>query len=196
MNRDHKYLKASIQHTLERANLYEWTIQGFGMLRLYVGKDNAFRLNVWDGNFQVPNVSLIHTHPWDFESVVVAGVVQNQRYIEDARDETRQAVLHSKAVIRPGIGGGLIDDDPIKVYLTALDPELIHEGEVYRQKAHEIHSSHPVTGTVTFNERKRVGDDLAWVYWTGEKWVTAEPRTATTDEVYQITQRALETWFR
>jgi hypothetical protein len=190
----HSYLKGTIQAILLNADKLEWTIQGFGMLRMHFS--DRFRLNIWDSRYRVLNVSMIHTHPWNFESLVVVGEVQNIRYDVDTIP-TNGTKPYYRALIKPGVTfDGSMDDTKI-VHLEHYDlQERITEGCVYRQEAHETHMSLPVDGTITLNDRTRVGEDVAYVYWPlGEEWVSAKPRIATQEEVRDITRYSLETYF-
>jgi hypothetical protein len=186
-----KIQKALVKKILESATHFEWSLQGFGMLRLHLDYD--IRLNVWDSRYRVPKVSLMHSHPWHFKSQIIAGKLQNFRFTP-SKDEFA-GVEFSHALIKPGPGGGLRENKGL-IRLRAHAPEFYTEGEEYKQAHSEIHISDPVDGTVTVNERHRVGDDIAYVYWPkGTEWVSAEPRTALLDEVESITQNALRLWF-
>jgi hypothetical protein len=183
------FTKDFVKHTLQNYSLYDgWSLQGFGMLRLYLSKD--VRLHVWDKRFQVPNVSLIHTHPWDFTSRIVVGVMRNTRFMEGRGNP------HMKSQIGCGVGGGLVGT-PERVSLIGGFPERFSGGGVYHQRATEIHASDYDDGTVTVVTRAVRGDpDHADVYWPdGEQWVSAEPRPATPDEVASIIGYSLQRWF-
>lgn len=181
-----------VRNTLAHPHRHEWSIQGFGMLRTYIGPPadpKRYRLNVWHSAFAVPNVSTIHDHPWNFKSWIIAGRFTNQRYSvvinPDAPNFMRQT-------IRTGEGGGPIGE-PESVFLLPIAPETYAAGHVYSQHYREVHESQYADGTVTVNERERVGDgEHAYVFWpVGTKWVDAQPRTATTDEVAAVTSEAL-----
>lgn len=165
-----------LRKILENPSGLDWSIQGFGMLRLYLSKE--IRLHLWNSQFSVPGVSLIHTHPWDFESEVIVGEIENTRYLRDL-----EGVSHGCAVIRCGSGGGILQTLP-RVGLRAGPPEYYRAGTRYVQKAEEIHQSKPSDGTVTVVSRKfRPDADHALVFWESGDWVTAEPRQATRVEI-------------
>jgi len=195
MKTDLTFLKPLVEQILRQPLAFrEWTVQGFGFLRTYFGPAAApkrFRLNLWDSRFTVPGVSTIHTHPWDFTSVIVAGLFGNVRY--DAVGG--QVTTHHVAQINCGIGGGMKDMTVFDRSLIARRPELYGPGDVYSQKAHEIHETLFKDGTVTINER--VGDTgIADVYWPwGTDWVDAIPRPATRDEVASTVGDSLKEWF-
>lgn len=207
-------LRAVVRTILENAHEYAWTLQGFGMLRMNIAGYDAidYRLNVWHSAYRVKNVSLIHDHPWDFTSMVLSGQLNNLRY-RVLDKPTAKSIEHVVASIKPGPGGGmLIGSQPrVKDYsaggvlddaktrstyhLEVEREEEIRTGWCYHQLASEVHLSDPADGTVTFNERHRVAEDVARVFWrVGTQWVSAEPRKATVEEVEVITQFALKKW--
>jgi hypothetical protein len=167
---------------LAEPHAHKWTIQGFGMLRTYL-KGNT-RLTLWNRIGKVPQVSMVHTHPWHFDSYVVAGRVVNTRYVEHT-DEVR-GMPFMRQVIKAGEGGGL-EDEPREVTLGVDCIDYVVAGETYRQTKDEIHRSDPVDGTITLCKRT-VPDgnspDHAYVYWPADyNWVSAEPRVATREEI-------------
>lgn len=217
------FTKPLVKAILTNANSYSWSIQGLGMLRLYLAKDR--RLHVWT-DLRVENVSDTHTHPWHFDSQIVAGVMRNQRFIEDGpleRIPTHEHELHESALM-PGMlvcacgvatrmdRSQLVEYNKVNIVcgenacvvgepqLVKLWPQPIEtyvEGQRYRQQAHEIHRTTPEPGTVTLCSRKFLLDtEHANVYWQGNgPWVDAKPRPATPEEVEKITGFALERWF-
>lgn len=170
-------IHAMVQHVLDNARKYEWSVQGFGMLRTYLPLD--MRLNIWSRALRIPNVSLIHNHPWHFDSYIERGSVGNRRFLEI----NDKPPTHCRAIIKPGLGGG-IREPRSPVCLRALATEFYYSGDTYHQDAHEIHLSDPVDGTVTVNARTRIGADEATVFWPlHTEWISAEPRPATDEEV-------------
>lgn len=164
------------------------------MLRTYLDPAAEYRLNVWDKRFRVPNVSLMHNHPWHFDSKIIAGILRNQRFRMPEHDDLGD--LYAYGLIRPGPGGGMIETLGQRK-LHGCPSELYGAGRVYRQEAAEIHVSDPHDGTVTINKRERVGDDFAHVYWPAStNWVSAEPREATPEEVMTTTTFSLLKWFQ
>ena len=178
-----------------------WSIQGFGMLRTYFGPDKQFRLNVWHSRFQVPGVSIVHDHPWHFNSWIIAGRFTNQRYTSGTlqyggyRVSAAPPNFHFQT-IKTGEGGGPVGELG-SMLLIPDQPEQYRPGDTYRQEAHEIHASFYNDGTVTLNDRTRIGDgEHARVFWPlGEKWIDAQPRNATEEEVWTATRAALA-WFK
>lgn len=189
-------LRAMVKHALEMPQQHVWTLQGFGMLRTYLGPE--LRVHVWDSRYAVENVSLIHTHPWDFESLIVAGRLKNTRYSENEWLPWYLTNPHRFNVqtIACGTGGGLVGHSK-EVYLYESSEEIYESGSTYRQIAEEIHKSSPEDGTVTAVLRAfREDTEHARVFWpVGGEWVSAEPRRATPAEIRNITAQALERWF-
>lgn len=183
--------KLLVKNILLQATAYKWSLQGLGMLRLYLS--DSVRLHVWNKTFAFKGASPIHTHPWDFKSTVVAGSLQNVIYLP-----ANGGALYNRARLKCGPGGHLEETAADKIILRAMPPWIYTEGEFYLEEAEVIHESIPEDGTVTIVERSFKEDkDHAFVYWPqGTEWGTAEPREATMHEVLRITRHALETWFK
>lgn len=181
--------KLLVKKILQNPLNYNWSIQGLGMLRLYLSDE--VRLHVWDSRYTIRNVSVLHTHPWDFESEVIVGAVEQKRY----KESETGAPFHF-SILKCGEGGCLVSESH-RVNLIEFPVESYSEGRSYTQVADEIHESFPVTGTVSIVTRKfREDRDHAKVYWRyGEEWVSAEPRIATCAEIMEITRKSLDLWF-
>lgn len=181
--------KLLVKKILENALSYKWSLQGLGMLRLYL--NDEVRLHVWNTDFEFPDASTMHTHPWHFESEVIVGQLKNILYypMSDGR-------LYKRALIKCGEGCEI--STPEEILLTAMAPVLYTEGRIYCEAAQDIHSSHPENGTVTIVTRTFLEDrDHAYVFWPADKdWNSAEPRPATDEEVIAITKHSLEVWFK
>lgn len=173
----------------------QWTVQGFGMLRTYLGGDteDQYRLNVWDDRFQVPGFSDIHDHPWHFTSMIYAGYLDNAKF---ERVPSQAGRPYNQVRIRPGKQGGPIRD-PKQVALSMTSVAVYQRGETYFQQAEELHRTGYLRGTVTVICRDRVvQDDTAYSLWAGDgPWVSAEPRDATSLEVLDIIGYSLKRWW-
>lgn len=188
----------------------EWSVQGLGMMRTYFGGSDRYRLHVWDKRFVVPNVSLIHDHPWDFTSWIIAGKITNQRYrlgTVDYPSDNMNGTYHVSAAppnfhcqtIKCGTGGcalGKIED----VFLHPVQPETYSAGNTYWQIASEIHASYFANGSVTLTDRTNRNGDNARVFWPlNSEFVNATSRVAdhraTEEEVWTATRYALRAWF-
>ena len=184
-------LQASIRAILEHPTEFAWTVQGFGFMRCYLTPDKRWRLNVWDSELAT-NASLIHDHPWNFTSYIIAGALYNFRYTENEAEGD----WYTWGLLLPGIGGGLTSaPQGVKALWQGKREEWL-PGDVYTQKHREIHHTEFGDGTVTLNDRIRPhgGKDIARIFWpAGEQWQDAMPRDATAVEVLRTTAKALAT---
>lgn len=182
-------LQAVVKGVLTQPQAFEWSAQGFGMLRTYFGDDKQYRLNIWDSTLAVPLCSLIHDHPWHFQSWVICGDFFNQRYNEV---EEGEGLCYLSQKIQTGFDGGPTEM-PQRTWLMPQAMELYKPGQSYRQASSEIHASFYTDGTVTINDRNRLEDsEHARVFYPeGQAWVDAMPRKAAEFEVWRSTTRAL-----
>lgn len=180
-------VRGMLRDSLDRAHRgisgnREWSVQGFGMLRTYLDKEARFRLNIWDKSLAVPNVSIVHDHPWSFTSWIVSGFMVNQRY-----RESLYGPLFKWANIVPGPDGGMDRDSGGLVRLDCCMQEHYAPGDSYVQRADEVHASFPEDGCITINDRVRIGADKARVFWPAHtEWVDAKPRPPTIKEFRRI----------
>jgi hypothetical protein len=162
-----------------------WTVQGFGMMRAYLDGDRI-RVNIWHEVIRKQTASFMHNHPWHFTSRVLQGRILNTRYVQH-----KAGTLYHCKEIRPGkelLDYQMLPDER----LLALPLEIWYAGTAYTQQAHEVHETAFSNGTITINERKRVGADLAKTYWLpGTDWGSAEPRDATGEEISYLLGYAL-----
>ncbi len=175
-----------VKNILLKADSYEWTIQGLGMLRTYLSKD--VRLHIWHQDAIETDVSELHTHPWDFESLIIAGKMTDYVYHEKQSATLR----YLRSDLQCGEGGCLMGD-PTPVNLACIHKGEYEPGQSYHRDAEQIHRSVFEDGTVTLIRRFfHEDEDHALVYWpVGDKWGSAEPRPASEAEVLSITQAAL-----
>lgn len=170
---------------LEQPYHHKWSRQGLGMLRLYLSKE--LRLHVWHGELITPNVSMIHDHPWDFESTILAGQINNIRYVPSLEGNN---YMFNRIIC--GEGGGLEPELPRQVVMAEQLTEHYSMGCRYAQKAKEIHKTTARNGTITIIERKFYEDtEHAHVFWDGPGWVSAEPQVANSIHVELATKAAL-----
>lgn len=197
-------LKATVRDILKegltaagRGVAQGWSIQGLGMLRKRLSPE--VRLHVWDSRYRVPEVTMLHDHPWDFTSYVVAGWVEQYRY-EVARSQPMDWFgydAYMEGTIICGEGGGECAP-PQLVYLKRGEKEIIPAGCSYDELAEEVHESLPEDGTVTLIFRRFKEDtETAHVYRQPDaEWVSAEPRQASAHEVGDILRGSLGAFFR
>lgn len=185
----YKPLRELAKYTIENPSQQTWSYQGFGMLRCYLDPLKEWRLNMWRPDLAVEDVSVVHDHPWSFDSWILCGEFMNVRFHE----LPLRPYTHNVMTIKTGEGGGPTGD-VFSAHLYALHPELYYAGDFYHQNWDEIHMSVPQPGTVTINRRARVGSgEHARVYWPhGEDWIDAEPRPATETEVAESCLLALQ----
>jgi hypothetical protein len=189
-------IKSLVRSILVNPFSHEWSVQGFGMLRTYFPQSNM-RMHIWDNRLTYPNVSTIHSHPWDFESYIVAGGIRNRKYEMSTLREGGEIYLRQKILC--GEGAQIVEDAyPVSLFRKS---QMMYTSEsTYAQFADEIHETEPLNGTVTLVERLvRPGRsaDHAYVYYnTAEGWVPATPRPATPDEVLGVISRSYDRWFR
>lgn len=181
-------LQIAVLQILDQAHSWSWSVQGFGMLRLYVRK--VGRIHLWDEALRYPNVSMVHNHSWDLKSHVVCGLVVNTRYEQRSCEDTFFGqTYHGKRMIT---GYQCSDVQPLDDCM--LREEVIERfgpGETYSQRAAELHRTDAVDGTVTLMERNEDTNgqaDIRWLY--GTKWGTARPRPATPEECLATVTKA------
>jgi len=173
-----------LEYILKNAAPEDWSVQGFGMLRLYLTRE--IRLHIWCNKFMVPGASMIHDHPWDFESHILVGQLTNTVFKETNKGGT---TMYS-GVILTGEGAKVLGT-PKLVSMTTDSVRVYHPGDVYHQYMNEVHSTKHMDGTVTvvYRKNRQTTDqgDLALSYWSSELgpdgWVSAAPRQATMEEV-------------
>lgn len=168
-----------------------WTVQGLGMLRLFLTPDKKRRLHIWHSHLKVSDVSTKHTHPWDLSSVVVSGKLINHRY-----DEFEDVVnpSHNRVLIRCGMDGCTLEP-PTPVGLLPHPAEIYEVGQTYSQLAREIHDTGYVDGTVTVCDREYdfTQEERAYVYYgLNNEWGSARPREAKPWEILTYCGQALK----
>jgi hypothetical protein len=196
MNDRARELRAFARTILERATAFDWSLQGFGMFRLYLSR--WLRLHVWDSRFAVPSVTTAHTHPWHFHSTVLAGCITDRLFEVHSRDAAPDAaavdVTHMRQRIVCGPGGGVCQNvAPEPVRLSLLQAVEVPAGKSYSLTAEAAHETLYLDGTVTLIEREFLPDtEHAYVFYpAGQEWVSAEPRRASVREVMQMALAAL-----
>lgn len=168
-------LQLAVLAILDNWEHYEWSVQGFGLLRFYIRR--LGRLHIWDSALRYPNVSTIHNHSWDLRSTVVSGKLCNTRYVE-----TQFGIPFRKQRVVTGYNSTIVST-PESVSLLPMPREIYQPGEIYAQTAHVVHLTEPVDGTITLMERHEDINGEAEVYWPiGAAFGTAKPRPATNSE--------------
>lgn len=181
-------LDAAVGQIDHNVPLYgDWSVQGMGLLRLYIRK--LGRLHIWDDELRYPNVSMIHTHSWDLRSTIVCGELLNYRFAETLPE--RGAPYKKQTIVcgyNTRTASAVVDTGLLNSRIETLLP-----GDIYSQRAREIHKTIAVNGTVTMMERHEEGEGQADVFWPSDcSWGDAKPRRATTEEVRRSVVKALE----
>lgn len=182
-------LDAAVGQIDHEHSLYgNWSVQGMGLLRLYIR--DLGRLHIWDDALRYPNVSMIHTHSWDLVSTIVCGQLSNFRYKEAV--PSGYSLPYKKQTIVCGYNTRSASH-VVDTHLVGDQIETLNPGDLYRQRATEIHQTLARNGTVTIMERREDGEGQADVYWPSDcSWGDAKPRLATLDEIRASCERALE----
>lgn len=169
---------------LERAENWDWSVQGLGMLRLYI--KNLGRLHIWDESLMYPNVSRIHNHSWDLQSTVIVGALQNIIYVPDPNGYT----FWRKKIVAGYNYQELSTDEQVRLIPTT-NP-VYFPGDIYAQKADEIHFTNPLELTVTIMERHKLAEDEITEVYYEKEFGNAKSRPATAEEILRVTQRAVQ----
>lgn len=178
-----KAMQAMARHIIDNAKPEAWSYQGFGMLRIYLAPE--VRLHIWCPNQKAPDVTDIHSHPWNFTSWVVAGRIINREW----QKMYAKPITHIAHKIITGENAEILESHPVT--LQIVSQASYAAGDRYPQDYHDIHQTEAVEGTVTIIVRKRVTGDLAYSYATKNRpWVDARPRPATLSEIEYFTQCA------
>jgi hypothetical protein len=193
--------REAIECIMRHPRDHQWSISGLGMLRLYLSREN--RVHIWDSSLLTPGVSAIHTHPWDLESHVLAGVYRQTRFVP----ATDYAVIYKDpretlncVDIECGANACILTQ-VTKLQTIEQCPEVYREGQTYKQSKDEIHQTMAEDGTVTLVSRTFYPDtERAKVLWRGSGgWVNAKPWDATPEEVAKVVvpvlERSLQKWF-
>jgi hypothetical protein len=178
-------LDAAVSQIQHDQPLYgDWSIQGFGLLRLYIRRIG--RLHIWDPALRYPGVTMVHNHSWDLRSTVVSGCLVNRRWTEQPYGERWK-----RRRIVTGYDCRFVDPVDEDVFLIEEPRDVYHAGDVYSQAAKQIHMTDAEDGTITLMERTEDVNGEADLYWREtERWGTARPRPAMRQEVLSTIQKA------
>lgn len=195
-------LRAFVTEVLRQPFSRNWTVQGFGMLRTYINGD-LVRLSVWDHSLTYnPEPSMIHDHPWDFQSEIIAGRLTNTTYEVHPLGATLEGHFlrfPQKAMMRtikPGEGLQIHGDD-VPVVLGVKSIKEYRAGFHYNQTHDEVHKTEFVDGTVTIVSRDRGNrQDVARTFYSTPEWHQAKPRPATHEEINRVCHSSFDRWFK
>jgi hypothetical protein len=170
---------------LENATKFEWSLQGLGMLRLYLPGDA--RLHVWNHDFAFPDASPHHDHlQWGLTSTIISGELTNYRYKEGV------GVPFHWARFVAGYNAEQLHEAETML-LEEQEPEVYTPGMSYSQEPNEVHRTVCKPGTVTVMHKRPTADGAtARIFWPeGTVWGSAKPRPATFSEIVRMTTDAL-----
>lgn len=196
-----------VRDLLEHPERCQWQVQGFGMLRTYLEGPTEPRLQVWDQRLATWHNNAIHDHPWAFTSVIVAGVLFNQRFDITTYQKHLEPDMQGRGLtnghmteIIPGTRGGQLSERPVRPCSIRPKPvEVYSMGDTYSQTHREMHLTRYQQGTVTLIERfDREEADLARIAWYGGKTEQppfVNPYEASPQQVERTLRLALDTWF-
>lgn len=170
---------------------YEWELQGFGMLRTYI--DKYTRLQIWLKDFIIPNVTDIHTHPWDFKSFIYQGQIRNNIFFEyDPQNSVSGEWFQcDKCLILTGENAYVKERTP--VILKPNGSFEYSQGDLYHHGKDIPHRIDFIDGTITILTKSNIHEDsLAYSYVKGfeNEWVSAAPRPATKEEIKAFIEAA------
>lgn len=172
-----------VKQVMENPFNYEWELQGFGMLRTYIDKNT--RLQIWLKDFIVPDVTDIHTHPWDFQSFIYQGQITNFIFKEYALEDqlSGEWFQSDRCLILTGVTAFVKEKTPI--ILKPLDKVGYSRGDIYFHGKDVPHRIDFIDGTITILTKSNIHEDsLAYSYvQNGGEWVSAAPRLATKEEI-------------
>ena len=177
-------LDVNIDKILENPFLYNWEYQGFGMIRIYLDKD--IRLQIWSNDYKINNVTDIHTHPWDFKSLIVQGQLINNIYAElpyEDKFKYTDNELFNKCLIETGDKAYVMESK--KIILNKHISNIYKEGETYYHNKDIPHNIEFINGTITLlTKYNKNQNSLAYSYVKLDNvWVSAAPRPASRDEI-------------
>jgi hypothetical protein len=174
---DGERLHAQVRSILEHAGEHPWTLQDIGLLGLWLDDRRECRLHVW-GPADAVGDPPIHDHPFDFTSTVLAGAITNTRYevSDDGLEYQRTRYVPDDEDARTS--------DTVRLSGTAA---RLRTGDRYSQRAHELHDSRQVAGTVTIIRTRFVDVPVLTVCQPVDApWVSGRSRRATEDDVARI----------
>ena len=179
-----------VKQVMENPFNYEWELQGFGMLRTYIDKDT--RLQIWLKEFIVPNVTDVHTHPWDFESFIYQGQITNFEFKEHNYHEPHfdSWYEYDRCLILTGEHAYVKEKE--KVLLDGYGAYSFTKGDTYFHGKDIPHRINFVDGTITILTKLNIHEDsLAYSYVpSGSEWVSAAPRPAEPEEIRNFIEAA------
>lgn len=180
-----------LDYLLENPYNFEWSVQGLGMLRLYLNKRD--RLSIWHNAGRLKDATPIHDHYWGFQSWIFCGELRNTRYVGATLEEPFGEPYNRFRIQTGENPENAIIEGPVPDFLRECPTEIYHAGDTYKQEAIECHQTEFVDGTITLIRRLSYLDKLDEAnVWgpVGVDFVSAEPRLASDEEIGMFVEAA------
>lgn len=173
----------------------QWMVSGLGMLQLKLDDERCERLHIWNKDLQIQNVTDIHTHPWDYHSEVLYGILKNTIYEEISLTSSIYSEQYEKVTIKCGTGE-CAKSKPKSVHL-AEQKYTYHTplyNDSYSLKKSQIHKVNFADGTVTLLHRyNHDPENKADIFYKDAiGFISVDFRSATDDEVKATAKKVLE----
>lgn len=197
-------LVATVRAILAHPGGFDWKINGLGFIRCDLDGDD-YCLNVWDRRLCTIDRAVIHTHPWDLESLVLSGAVRNRQF--HVGDNSLHIHTNPHLATHYGVhihtrpwdlDDAIADQKPALYELGKRETAVWSTDEGYRLARGEAHATDYLAGTVTLVRRtnrdpsRRVG--IWWPKDDGDVWNDPSTQTLDEDGIWNTCQLALATW--
>jgi len=188
---------AQVRYMIDHPDRFPWSFQGLGMYRVKLS--DSVRVHIWMPSHAVPGVekSAMHTHPWTFRSMVLAGRLTDYRFRDtdiDAGD-----VADGRRMIRHKItcGIGEVDDGEPTTLRFLRGKELIPCQDYYLPSDVVHYSAPHLDGTVTvLLKLGGAGNKEASVYRDpGVEFVSADQCTPSRGAILTAADYARRRWY-
>ena len=126
--------KETLLDILKNPFNYEWEVQGLGMMRTYLNEDTRFQ--IWNKDLIVEDVTDVHTHPWDFISVILQGKITNHIY-KEYMGQVNASKKYFRCLINTGEDAYVKEKN--EVYLLKYNKSNYTGGNFYIIKKHVPH---------------------------------------------------------
>ncbi len=184
-------LRRIVREVLEHPGEHRWSVHGIGMMRTYLDDAREWRVNLWHPVLLNPGISTMHTHPWPFDSYVLAGQLKNLRFDRCTKGSV-DAELWNEGKIECGAGFDGLKGPPEIVTLHRREVETYKPNMTYTQLPPEIHDTNAAAGSITVIRRGEMLPGCeASVFWpVGQEWGDAS-REYDADEAEAVVALAL-----
>lgn len=173
-----------VAYILKNYDCFEWVHQGVGFLRAYLDVEKEDRLHLWHPGIQIEGISYIHTHNWNFTSVIVAGGLINVHYgikMNPGGEYVMEAIDTTT---------GKVIGHPERCNLEVIHKIIAKRGDLYFEDAEVIHTIQLVSKCISVIKRDFVEPKHTYSFrHIHEPWANVQARPATEAELsYYIPQ--------